>query len=78
MLDSWLEGEKVNTLENLKNDIVTEQFIEMTSRELQVWLREKSYKSVIEMADDADMYAQAHWKKWDDNKSRSLFSEEAY
>ena len=73
LLDRWLEGEKVNTLEDLKNVIVTEQFIEMASRELQVWLREKSYKSVIEMADDADMYAQAHWKKWDDSKSRSLF-----
>ena len=73
LLDRWLEGEKVNTLEDLKNVIVTEQFIEMASRELQVWLREKSYKSVIEMADDADMFAQAHWKKWDDSKSRSLF-----
>ena len=45
----------------------------MASRELQVLLREKTYKSVIEMAEDADMYAQAHWKKWDDNNSRSLF-----
>ena len=46
LLDRWLEGEKVNTLADLKNVIVTEQFIEMASRELQVWLREKSYKSV--------------------------------
>ena len=33
LLDRWLEGEKVNTLEDLKNVIVTEQFIEMASRD---------------------------------------------
>ena len=28
-----------------------------------------------EIPDDANMYAQAHWKKWDDSKSMSLFQE---
>ena len=70
LYDRWMEGEKVKTVDDVRKVLIVEQLLEMTYKELQVWLRERTYDSVSEMADDADMYAMAHWKKWGNQDSK--------
>ena len=70
LYDRWMEGEKAKTVDDVRKVLIVEQLLEMTTKELQVWLRERTYDSVSEMADDADMYAMAHWKKWGNEDSK--------
>ncbi len=59
----WQNLSKVEeTYEGLRDLIIFEQFINMSGKDLAIHLRERSYKTLEDMAEDAQKYLQAHGK----------------
>ena len=59
----WQNLSKVEeTYEGLRDLILSEQFINMCGKDLAIHLKERSYKTLEEMAEDAQKFLQAHGK----------------
>ena len=63
-LARWLNSETVTNLDEVREMVICEQFLNKVSPELQGRLKEQKFKNVQEMADFSDRFAAAHgWKR---------------
>ncbi|XP_062603532.1 uncharacterized protein LOC134265323 [Saccostrea cucullata] len=68
--DHWCQMEKVNQRYNVLVDVIMrEQLINSSSRDLQIWLKERQPKTVGEMVDLAEAYQNAHQGSMVTNKA---------
>ena len=76
-LDKWLKATEVDTMDKMKELILIEDFKEMVSKDLRLYLEECKVQTFSEVAALADEYALAH-KLTDRTKfTRSLFSKKS-
>ena len=58
-LDKWIEMANITEYEEFKSLIVREQFLNQCSKDLAVHLKEREYKSMAELCNQADRYLEA-------------------
>lgn len=71
-LDRWMEMAQVEReFDSLYNLIVEEQFVGKCATDLSVYLKEKSFENLEEMAEQADRFLMAHNKEMATGKDKS-------
>ena len=74
-LDKWIEMANITEHEEFKSLIVREQFLNQCSKDLAVHLKEREYKSIAELCNQADRYLEARGQTLSSTVNTNTYSD---